>query len=150
MSADNLLDGPYSHNGKKFSDFKFVLSGPGVEEKMLHLQLATLKPQDQVTLMLNFGYAEGRKSAPDSGLAEALEKLQDWALSQRRVFIVDGKETKYQVDYADLFFKLSALSGAGKGSDWEKLRTWLVDIGCGDIHGEEVVAKMDEIKSHTL
>lgn len=60
MTAEQ--EGPYTDNGKKLGDFKYKLSGPGVDEEMLHLQLATISPRLQVLALLNFGYAQGRAS----------------------------------------------------------------------------------------
>ena len=53
---------PYSHNNKKLQDFEFKISGPGIDEAMLHLQLDTESPANQVITLLNFGYEQGVKT----------------------------------------------------------------------------------------
>ena len=70
--------GPYSDNGKSLGSFHYKISGPGVEEEMLHLQLSTMKPGKQVIELLNFGFAQGL-SAREEQLREDARRVREIA-----------------------------------------------------------------------
>jgi hypothetical protein len=74
--SEEVKEGPYTDNGMKLTDFKYQMFGPGIPKGMLHLQLATLSTADQVLLLLNFGYDQGRHSR-DAEVAELRDKLTE-------------------------------------------------------------------------